>query len=382
MFSCLANSLLRYRTPLFLDQNLENLDLRWKAQFLLKWLLDRDPDDQDLQRHAARISLSRLTHRSEGAIPKPLYSLDSADAQTHPHGLVTLLHHRLYRPVVKGPLKLHFVRDELVVQPWRREGLAHVHPVLEQTPGRLGRGADDAAPARGAGDEEDGPVGVLGNDRGDGTHGPFARPDVVCRGRREAEAVADAGDAEVVHLVVEDDARIRGHDLRAEEQVDGRRRGDGHAGAVGRHDVRSAVAFGWVLRVLDVLLYREGGTVVDLVVGSLGPIQAKEGLFELFDIGDILRVSQLQASAIGKPHGFDESMGRQVRVRQVIFWVLFHSLEHVEHHGSAAGRAGGVQFEAAKVDAGRWFWNNVIGSHVIHCDCAVGFLYDLDNRFR
>ena len=107
----------------------------------------------------------------------------------------------------------------------------------------LHRRRDDPTPPRRPNDEIQGAVaGEFGNNRRDGRQGPLARLDKVGRRRRVAEGVGTAGDGEVVHLVVHDDARFGDDELAAEEEVDGRGEGDGHAGGVGRDDVGGAVA--------------------------------------------------------------------------------------------------------------------------------------------
>ena len=115
--------------------------------------------------------------------------------------------------------------------------------LIKNMPQILHRRRDDPTPARGPNDKIQRPVaGKLGNSRRDGRQGPLARLDKVGRRRRVAEGVGLARDGEVVHLVVHDDAGFGDDELAAEEEVDGRGDGDGHAGGVGHDDVGGAVA--------------------------------------------------------------------------------------------------------------------------------------------
>ena len=83
---------------------------------------------------------------------------------------------------------------------------------------------------------------VLDDGGGDRAEGPLSRTDVVCGTGYVAESVGGAGDGEVVHFVVHDDAGGGDDELGAEEQVYGAGYGDGHSGAVGGGDVGCAVA--------------------------------------------------------------------------------------------------------------------------------------------
>ena len=130
------------------------------------------------------------------------------------------------------------------MQPRLRQALLDRLVLIKNMPQILHRRRDDPTPARGPNDEIQGPVGgKLDNSRRDGRQGPLARLDKIGRRRRVAEGVGLAGDGEVVHLVVHDDAGFGDDELAAEEEVDGRGDGDGHAGGVGRDDVGGAVAW-------------------------------------------------------------------------------------------------------------------------------------------
>lgn len=129
------------------------------------------------------------------------------------------------------------------MQPRLRQALRHRLVLIKHMPQILHRRRDDPTPARRPNDKVQGPVGrKFDNSRRNGREGPLARLDKVGRGRRVAEGVGLAGDGEVVHLVVHDDAGFGDDELAAEEEVDGRGDGDGHAGGVGRNDVGGAVA--------------------------------------------------------------------------------------------------------------------------------------------
>lgn len=128
-----------------------------------------------------------------------------------------------------------------------RQTLLHRLVLIEHMPQILHRRGDNPTPPRRANDEiKRAVLAILDNSRGDGGQGPFARLDEIGGGGPVAERVGLARDGEVVHLVVHDDARFRDDELAAEEQVDGRGEGDGHAGGVGRDDVGGAVSGGCV----------------------------------------------------------------------------------------------------------------------------------------
>ena len=83
---------------------------------------------------------------------------------------------------------------------------------------------------------------MLDDDGGDGREGAFPGADVVCRGWGVTEGVGGAGDGEVVHFVVEDDAGGGDDELGAKKRVDCRGEGDGEAGVVRGGDVGGALA--------------------------------------------------------------------------------------------------------------------------------------------
>ena len=129
------------------------------------------------------------------------------------------------------------------MQPRLGQALLDRLVLIKNMPQILHRRRDDPTPARRPNDKIQRPVaGKLGNRRRDGRQGPLARLDKVGRRRRVAEGVGLAGDGEIVHLIVHDDAGFGDDELAAEEEVDGRGDGDGHAGGVGRDDVGGAVA--------------------------------------------------------------------------------------------------------------------------------------------
>lgn len=68
----------------------------------------------------------------------------------------------------------------------------------------------------------------------------FARADVVRRRSCKTERVDLSGTAEVIHLVIEDDA-VRGHDAAAPVKVDSSRERDGVSVAVDGSQMRGAV---------------------------------------------------------------------------------------------------------------------------------------------
>ena len=129
------------------------------------------------------------------------------------------------------------------MQPRLRQALPNRLILIKHMPQILHRRRDDPTPARGPNDEIQGPVlAKLDNSRRNGRQRPLAGLDKVGRRRRVAEGVGLAGNGEVVHLIVHDDAGLGHDELAAEEEVDGRGDGDGHAGGVGRDDVGGAVA--------------------------------------------------------------------------------------------------------------------------------------------
>ena len=116
-------------------------------------------------------------------------------------------------------------------------------PLIQHMPQVLDDGGDDAGAAGGAGDEVEGAGGQDGDDGGgDGGEGPFARADVVGGGGDVAEGVGLVGDGEVVHFVVHDDSGGGDDEVAAEEEVDGRCEGDGHARGVSGHDGGGSVS--------------------------------------------------------------------------------------------------------------------------------------------
>ena len=129
------------------------------------------------------------------------------------------------------------------MQPGLRQALLNRLVLIKHMPQILHRRRDDPTPARGPNNKIQRPVGgKFDNSRRDGRQGPLARLDKIGRRRRVAKGIGLAGDREVVHLVVHDDASLGHDELAAEEEVDGRGDGDGHAGGVGRDDVGGAVA--------------------------------------------------------------------------------------------------------------------------------------------
>ena len=131
----------------------------------------------------------------------------------------------------------------LIMQPRLRQALLNRLVLIKNMPQILHRRRDDPAPARRPNNEIQRAVrGKLDNSRRDGRQRPLARLDEIGRRRRVAEGVGLAGDGEVVHLVVHDDAGFGDDELAAEEEVDGRGDGDGHAGGVGRDDVGGTMA--------------------------------------------------------------------------------------------------------------------------------------------
>ena len=129
------------------------------------------------------------------------------------------------------------------MQPRLRQALPNRLILIKNMPQILHRRRDDPTPARGPNDKIQRPITrKLDNRRRDRRQGPLARLDKVGRRGRVAEGVGLAGDGEVVHLVVHDDAGFGHDEPAAEEEVDGRGDGDGHAGGVGRHDMGGAVA--------------------------------------------------------------------------------------------------------------------------------------------
>ena len=150
-------------------------------------------------------------------------------------------------------------KTNLIMQPRLRQALPDRLVLIKHMPQILHRRRDDAAPARGPNDKIQRPVGrKLDNGRRDRREGPLARLDKVGRRGRVAEGVGLTRDGEVVHLVVHDDAGFGHDELAAEEEVDGRGDGDGHAGGVGRDDVGGAVAGGRPSRHDQIGSYRWG----------------------------------------------------------------------------------------------------------------------------
>ena len=124
------------------------------------------------------------------------------------------------------------------MEPRLRQAFLDRGVLIEDVPQILDRCGDDTTPACGADDEiKRAVLAVLHNGRGDGGQGPFARLDEIGRRGRVAESVGLAGDGEVVHLVVHDDAGFGHHELAAEKQVYGRGERDGHARGICRDDV-------------------------------------------------------------------------------------------------------------------------------------------------
>ena len=129
------------------------------------------------------------------------------------------------------------------MQPRLRQALPNRLILIKNMPQILHRRRDDPTAARGPNDKIQGPIrSKLDNSRRNRRQGPLARFDKVGRGGRVAKGVGLAGDGEVVHLVVHDDAGLGDDELAAKEEVDGRGKGNGHAGGVGGDDVGGAVA--------------------------------------------------------------------------------------------------------------------------------------------
>lgn len=134
----------------------------------------------------------------------------------------------------------------LIMKPRLRQALLDRLILIKHMPQILHRRRNDPAPARRSDNEiKRAVVQIFHDSRGDGRQGPFARLDEVGRGRLVAEGVGLARDGEVVHFVVHDDAGFGHDELAAEEEVDGRGKGDGHAGGVCRDDVGGSVPGGF-----------------------------------------------------------------------------------------------------------------------------------------
>lgn len=134
----------------------------------------------------------------------------------------------------------------LIMKPWLRQALLDRLILIKHMPQILHRCRNDSAPARGSDHKiERAVLQILHDSRGDGRQGPLTRFDKVGRGRLVAEGVGLAGDGEVVHLVVHDDAGLGHDELAAEEEVDSGSERDGHAGGVCRDDVGGSVSGGF-----------------------------------------------------------------------------------------------------------------------------------------
>jgi len=134
------------------------------------------------QTQPSTIPLPWLANTLKPAIPQHPDPLDGTHSRPNPGNIMSLLRHALHRSVIKHPLERDLVGHELVVQPRFFHCGSHVHLVLDDVPNRLRRGADDVRPARGAGGEEEGAVGVFYYHGGAGGQGPFAWADEVVWG--------------------------------------------------------------------------------------------------------------------------------------------------------------------------------------------------------
>ena len=132
------------------------------------------------------------------------------------------------------------------MQPRLSQALFNRLILIKHMPQILDRSRNDTTPARRANDIIQRPIRNPLDNRGrNRRQRPLARLDEIGRGGRVAKGVGLAGDGEVVHFVVHDDAGLGDDELGAEEEVDSGGEGDGHAGGVGRDDVGGAVA-GWL----------------------------------------------------------------------------------------------------------------------------------------
>lgn len=124
--------------------------------------------------------------------------------------------HKRNRIIVVPILKRHLVRNELVVQTRLRQGFGRRETPVDDVDDVLHGGSDYAASACGAGDEEEGAVGVGYEHGGCGGEGAFSGLDVVGFGWDVAEAVGCFGDGEIVHFIIHDDACLGDHEFGSE----------------------------------------------------------------------------------------------------------------------------------------------------------------------
>lgn len=253
--------------------------------------------------------------------------------------------------VIIRVLDIDNVRAELVVQTGLRQRLGRRQVPVEHVVQVLDGGGNNTTAARRADHKVQLAVGLLDDDGGNGGQGPLAGADVVGRAGDVAEGVAGAGDAEVVHLVVHDDARLGDHELRPEEEVDGRRERDGEAAGVGGGHVRGPRRLEG-LEALGVVR----GHVLGAEVGDLGAhLGAGLGGDHGGRVGghavDEERVAKLGALAVGEADGLVEAVDGEVAARggaEVL--VAGDGVERAEGDDAAGGGVAGGELVAAVGD--------------------------------
>lgn len=147
--------------------------------------------------------------------------------------------------MVRSDLERGQVGDNLVVHTGTLNGSREVIAAREVDE-HLSNRREDARSSRAAQDGAQGAIALVHDGRRGRGQGTLARCRVVVRRGRQAKGVRRAGDGKVVLLVVEDDARLGGHDVAAPDEVDSR----GHTGRaaplVDHRRVGGAVVLGCV----------------------------------------------------------------------------------------------------------------------------------------
>ncbi len=110
----------------------------------------------------------------------------------------------------------------LIMKSRLRQALLDRLVLIKNMPKILYRCSNDTAPTCGADDEVKRAIlSILNDSWGDGRERPFARLDEIGRRGCVAESIRLAGDREIVHLVVHDDASFGYHKLAAEKKIYG-----------------------------------------------------------------------------------------------------------------------------------------------------------------
>ncbi|TKW51969.1 hypothetical protein CTA1_12423 [Colletotrichum tanaceti] len=322
---------------------------------------------------AARVLLPRLAAGLKGAVGQQPHALGGAAAGGDPGDVDAEAGEVGGGGVVVGVLEGGGVGAQLVVEAGLGQRLGHGEVAVEDVVQVLDGGGDDAAAAGGADDEVQAAVGMLDDDGGHGGQRALAGADVVGLGGDVAEGVAGAGDAEVVHLVVHDEAGLGDHDAGAEEEVDGGGEGDGEAGGVGGGDVGGAgglerlEAVGVVVR--DVVGGGAGDAGADQGAGLGGEHAAGVGGHAVDEGG----VAELGALAVGEAHGLVEAVDGGVaggRVAEAV--VAADDVEGAEGDDAARGRAAGRELVAAVRDPGGLADGDGVAAQVRERHGAVG----------